>query len=183
MEHLFSDGQLSPSSLVIIGVLAVVLVARNLRPRRLKIDRLWLWPAIYVVLLVSALADSQMELSPLNISLQLGAFVRGALIGWQRARFVEIRIHPETQDLSSRASPIGVLFIFAILVLRVAARGWLASHAADIHIPVVAIGTAFLVLAVAMLIAQRLEIWRRASRMLAEARAAGGPPPPSSLVS
>jgi len=38
-------------------------------------------------------------------------------------------------------------------------------------------------LAVAMLSVQRLEVWMRASKMLAEAKSGGYPPPPSSLVS
>ncbi len=183
MDRLFGDGHITPSSLVAIGVLAVILVARNLRPRRLKIDRLWLWPAVYVLLLVAALADTQIEATPLNIAILGGAFVVGAMIGWQRARFIEIHIHPETQDLTSRASPVGILFIFGILVLRVALRDYLETNAIAWHVPVVEIGTGFLVLAVAMLAAQRFEVWRRASRMLAEAQAAKGPPPPSSLVS
>jgi hypothetical protein len=186
MGSLFGGGgQLTPSSLIAIGVLAVVLVVRNLRPRRLRIERLWLWPAIYVILLGSALFDTQLELNLLNIALLTAAVAIGGAIGWQRARFTEIRVHPETHELSSRASPIGVLFIFAILVLRIAARDWLASNPSTLHIPVVAIGTALLVMVIATLIAQRLEIWRRASRMLAEARAAtaaGLPPPPESLV-
>jgi len=183
MEHLFSGSNMAPS-LIAIGVAAVILVLRNSRPRQLKIERLWLWPAIYVVLLGFSLADTPLDVTPFNIGLQAAAFAVGGGIGWQRARFIEIRIHPETHELASRASPIGVLFIFAILVLRLALRDWVAQNASSWHIPVVDIGTAFLVLAVGMLVGQRLEVWRRATRMLAEARAAGdGPPPPSSLVS
>jgi hypothetical protein len=51
-----------------------------------------------------------------------------------------------------------------------------------LDVPVIAIGDALAVLAVSMLAVQRLEVWRRASQMLAEARGAIGPPPPSSLV-
>jgi hypothetical protein len=50
-------------------------------------------------------------------------------------------------------------------------------------VPIAAVTDAFIVLAVAMLSTQRLEVWLRASKMLAEAKAAGHPPPPSSLVS
>jgi hypothetical protein len=183
VEHLFSGPNMAPS-LIAIGVAAVILVLRNSRPRQLKIERLWLWPMIYVVLLGFSLADTTFDVTAFNIGLQVAAFAIGGVIGWQRARFMEIRIHPQTHELSSRASPIGVLFIFAILVLRLALRGWVAQNATGWHVPLVDIGTAFLVLAVGMLVAQRLEIWRRATRMLAEARAAGGgPPPPESLVS
>ena len=169
--------------LVPLGIVAVVIVLRNSRPRRLKIERLWVTPAIYLILLASALAEAPPPLTPISIAILVSAFAIGAAIGWQRARFTQIHIHPETHDLSSRASPIGILFIFAILVVRYAARDFLSGSAAEMHVPLVAITDGFLLLAIAMLTTQRLEIWQRASRMLAEAKAAGGPPPPQSIVS
>ncbi|HLY81099.1 MAG TPA: hypothetical protein VKQ70_17095 [Caulobacteraceae bacterium] len=166
-----------------IGIALIIIVARNSRPRRLRIERLWLLPAIYLVLTVSALAAAPPPITPISIGLLvLGALI-GAGLGWQRARFTEIHIHPETHDLSSRSSPIGMIFIFAILLLRVGARDFLATHPNLLDVPVIAVGDALLVMVVATLAAQRLEIWRRASQMLAEAQGAVGPPPPSSLVS
>jgi hypothetical protein len=81
--------------------------------------------------------------------------------------------------LSSRQSPIGLVFIFAIFAVRYGARDLLASNAGLLHIPAAAALDAFFALAIAMLSVQRLELWTRASRMLAEAEAAkqGGAPP------
>jgi hypothetical protein len=169
--------------LVPLGIAAVVLVVRNSRPRRLKIERLWMTPAIYLVLMGSALAEAPPPLTPVSIAILVAAFALGAAIGWQRGRFTQIHIHPETHDLTSRASPIGIIFIFAILLLRYGARDFLATHPDFLHLPVIAIGEALLVMVVATLIAQRLEIWRRASQMPAEAKGAVGPRPPTSLVS
>ena len=166
-----------------IGIAVIVIVLRNSRPRRLQIERLWVLPAIYLVMTISALAAAPPPVTPVSIGLLVLGFLIGAGLGWQRARFTEIHIHPETHDLTSRSSPIGIIFIFAILVLRYGAAGYLRAHPQTLGIPVVAIGEALLVMVVATLSAQRLEIWRRASLMLAEARGAIGPPPPSSLVS
>jgi hypothetical protein len=166
-----------------IGIALVVIVARNSRPRRLRIEMLWLLPAIYLVMLGAALVAAPPPVTPVSIGLLVLGFLIGAGLGWQRARLMEIRIHPETHDLSSRASPIGIIFIFAILLLRYGAAGFLRTHPDVLDVPVIAIGESLLVLAVAMLAVQRLEVWRRASQMLAEARNAIGPPPPSSLVS
>lgn len=171
------------SYLVPLAVVLLVVVLRNSRPRRLRIERLWLYPAIYLVLLVTTLAAAPPPVTPLSIGLLVAAFAIGVGLGWQRGRFMQIHIHPETHDMTSRSSPIGLVFIFAILVLRYAARDLLAGDAATLHLPIVAIGDAFIVLAVAMLSTQRLEVWLRASRMLAEARGGSGPPPPSSIVS
>ena len=167
-----------------LGVAAVIIVLRNSRPRRLKIERLWTLPVIYVLLVAASLAEAPPPLTPVSIAILVGAFAIGAAIGWQRARFTQIHIHPETHDLTSRSSPIGILFIFAILVVRVAGRDLLAGSAETMHLPLIAITDGFLLLAIAMLTVQRLEVWQRASRMLAEAKAAGpGPPPPQSIVS
>ena len=167
-----------------LGVAAVIIVLRNSRPRRLKIERLWTLPVIYVLLVTASLAEAPPPLTPLTIGILVLAVVLGAALGWQRGRFMQIHIHPETHDLTSRASPIGILFIFAILVVRVAGRDLLAGSAETMHLPLIAITDGFLLLAIAMLTAQRLEVWQRASRMLAEAKAAGpGPPPPQSIVS
>lgn len=163
--------------LVPLGVAAVIIILRNSRPRRLKIERLWALPVIYVVLVGAALAQAPPPLTPLSIAILVGAVAIGAAIGWQRGRFTQIHIHPETHDLTSRASPIGLLFIFAILVVRYAARDLLAGNAGMLHLPIVAITDGFLLLAIAMLSVQRLEVWQRASRMLAETKGASGPPP------
>jgi len=170
------------SYLVPLAVVGLVIILRNSRPRRLKIERLWLYPAIYLVLLATTLAAAPPPVTPLSIGLLVGGFLIGAALGWQRGRLTNIHIHPETHDLTSRASPIGLLFIFAILVLRYAARDFLASDAGGLHLPIVAIGDAFIVLAVAMLSVQRLELWMRASKMLAEAKAGAGPPSPPKIV-
>jgi len=184
---MFSDashGASLASYLVPLGVVAVIIVLRNSRPRKLKIERLWVTPAIYLILMASALAEAPPPLTPVSFAILVGAFAIGAAIGWQRARFTQIHIHPETHDLTSRSSPIGILFTFAILVVRYAARDLLAGNAKLLHLPIVAITDGFLLLVIGMLTTQRLEVWQRASRMLAEAKgAAPGPPPSQSIVS
>jgi hypothetical protein len=169
--------------LVPMAVVLAVVLLRNRQPRRLRIEQLWVTPAIYLVLLASTLAAAPPPLTPISVSILAASFVLGAGLGWQRGRLTQVHIHPETHDLTSRASPIGIVFIFAILVVRYAARDLLAGNAAPLHLPIVAITDGFIVLAVAMMSVQRLEVWQRASRMLAEAKAAVGPPPPTSLVS
>jgi len=169
--------------LVPLAVVFVVIILRNSRARALKIERLWVAPAIYLAMLVAALYAEPPPVTPLSIGILVASFLIGAAIGWQRGRFVQVHIHPETGELSSRASPIGLIFIFGILAVRILGRNFLATHAGELHLPVIAVTDGFFVLAVAMLSVQRLEVWMRASKMLAEAKSGGYPPPPSSLVS
>jgi len=138
---------------------------------------------VYIALLASSLAAAPPPITPLSIGILVAAFLIGAAIGWQRGRFTEIRIHPETHDLSAQQSPIGMVFILAIFAVRYGARDFLAANAASLHLPVIAALDAFFVLAVAMIAVQRLELWLRASQMLADAKRDGGPPfPPNDLV-
>jgi len=67
-------------------------------------------------------------------------------------------------------------------LVKVGARDFLQPYAASLRLPVLAVTDGLAVLAIAMQAAQRLEVWIRASRMLAEAKSAIGPPPPSSIV-
>jgi hypothetical protein len=169
-----SPGASPLSYLLPLGIALVIIVARNSRPRKLCIERLWLYPAIYMVLMVSALAAAPPPLTPVSIGLLVLGFAIGVALGWQRGRFTRIDIHPETHDLTSRASPIGLVLIFAILALRYAVRDVLTEPIAGV--PVLAAGEALLVMAVAMLSTQRLELWLRARRMLADAQAGAAPP-------
>jgi len=169
------------SYLIPIGIAAVVILLRNSRPRRLRIESLWILPALYLVMLAGALAAAPPPLTPVGIGLLALGFALGAGLGWQRGRFTKIDIHPETHELSARQSAIGLVFIFAIVAVRYGARNLLAANAGALHIPLAAALDAFVALAIAMLSVQRLEVWLRASKMLAEAKAAkavASPPPP-----
>lgn len=159
-------------------VVVVVVVLRNLRPRRVKIERLWIGPCLYLVLMAMALAGAPPPLTPATVILLVVGFLLGAAAGWQRGRFIRLHIDPATHDITSRASVFGIVFILAIFALRYAGRDLLAGNAALLHIPLVAVGDAFLVLALTMVSTQRLEVWQRATRMLAEAKAGSGPRPP-----
>src|SRR5215469_13702055 len=132
--------------LIPVGVAVAVIILRNSRPRRLRIETLWVLPAIYVALLASSLAAAPPPLTPVSLGMIGLGLMLGAAVGWQRGRFTQIDIHPETHDLTSRQSPIGLVFIFAILAVRYGARSLLTADAGTLHIPVVAALDAFFAL-------------------------------------
>ena len=71
------------SYLVPLAVVALVIVLRNSRPRRLKIERLWTLPAIYVVLAIAALYEAPPPVTPVSIAILVVAgenFELGRLI-------------------------------------------------------------------------------------------------------
>ena len=165
------------SYLLPIGVALVVILLRNSRPRRLRVESLWILPTVYVLLLASSLAAAPPPVTPASVGLLVLGFALGAALGWQRGRFTKIDIDPQTHEMSSQQSVIGLVFILAIFAVRFGARGLLAANAGALHIPIAAALDAFFALAIAMLSVQRLEVWLRASKMLADARAAKAPPP------
>ncbi|MFL5297282.1 MAG: hypothetical protein ACJ798_12955 [Phenylobacterium sp.] len=151
-------------------VVIALVIARNLRARRLRIESLWIAPVMIVALVALSLSQEGMP-SPLALGADIAALVAGALLGWWRARFTQITIDPATHELTSRASPVGMLVILAVFAVRYGIRFYAAENAGSLGVPVNVIADAALVLSVGLVCAQRLEIALRASRLLADARA------------
>ncbi len=154
----------------IIVVLAIILL-RNSRSRRLRIERMWVRPVIFGALMATTLAAAPPPATLVAIGLLIAAFGVGAALGWQRGRFMHIEAHPETHELSSRASPFGMLLILGLVALRFGLRS-VATDSPAAGIPATLATDALLVLAGGMMMAQNLEMWLRARRLLAEARTA-----------
>jgi len=163
--------------LIPIAIAAMVILLRNARPRRLRVEGLWIIPVVYVGILVALLAAAPPPVTPVAIGVLVAGAAIGGVIGWQRGRFTRIDLDPQTHEMTSRASVIGIAFILIVLLARVGLRSMAADGQLSIGVPPLVIADGLLVLAVFMLSAQRLEIWLRATRMLADARA-GGPPSP-----
>ena len=162
---------------IIIAMGLVIL--RNSRARRLRIEAMWITPVMIVALIGLALygetARGGLVLTPLNIGLDVAGLLVGALLGWWRARFTNITVDPATHELTSRASPIGMVVIMGILVLRTVIRTYAASSNGPLGQWGPPLTDALLVMSVGLVCAQRLEIFLRASRLLAEARGGGSP--------
>jgi hypothetical protein len=155
--------------LVAIGLV----ILRNSRARRLRIETIWVMPVV-ILALVGLSFTAQGMPTPLMLGLDIAALVIGAALGWWRARFTHISVDPATHQLTSRASPIGMLVILAIFALRYAVRLYAPQGASALGVPAIAIADALLIITVGLVCAQRLELALRATRLLAEARA-GGP--------
>jgi Protein of unknown function (DUF1453) len=155
-----------------VPLVAIALVIlRNARARRLRIETLWIMPVVILVL-VGLSFSQQGAPSPLVLGVDIGALAVGGLLGWWRARFTHISVDPATHQLTSRASPVGMLLILAIFALRYGIRLYAAQDAGGL--PVNAVADAALAVTVGLVCAQRLELALRATRLLNEARA-GGP--------
>jgi hypothetical protein len=169
------------AALIPIAIAMGLVILRNSRARRLRIEAMWVAPVIIVALIgvtlfgeSKAAAQSGQPFSPLSIGMDLAAVIVGALLGWWRARFTNISIDPATHELTSRASPIGMVVILGVLVIRTAVRVYATQNASALGEWGPPLADALLVLSVGLVCAQRLEIYLRASRLLTEARARAG---------
>jgi hypothetical protein len=154
----------------LVLVLIVYRLRNGAREKVLKIERLWVIPAL--LLIIGGLMIWQTPIAGFGWIWLVPTFAAGAALGYWRGRFTLVTVNPETHDLTSRTSAAGLYLIVAVLVVRLGLRVFLTAEASTWHLNVALITDAFLVFAVVLVAAQRLEIWIRARGLLAEARAA-----------
>lgn len=156
-------------AVVIAGVL-VLRLRRMSRARPLKLERLWILPAILTVGAAAMLV--QLPPHPRDWPWIAAAFVIGAGLGWLRGSMMAIEIDPETHALNTRAAPAAVVFILALFAIRFGLRQALTTNAGAWHLSAALLTDAFILFAVGLLGVQRLEMAIRARRLLSAARQA-----------
>ena len=153
---------------VVIAVVMALRIRRMKSVRPLRIEQLWIVPAIYLV--VVALLFVENAPSPAGWACAAVALVAGGLLGWQRGKLMRIHVDPETHALGQQASMAGMVFLIALIAVRYAAR----TAGGDLHMDVALMTDTLAALALGMFSMQRLEMYLRAKRMLADARMARG---------
>jgi len=153
--------------LVFLGLV----ILRNARSRTLRIERLWISPALVMLLTVLSFAASPTP-TPVGVAMDFVALAVGCGLGWWRARASRFTIDPQTHVITSKVSPAGMLLILGIFAARYLLRAFLSADATALHVSAVEASDSFLILAVGLVSAQRIEWLIRARRLLAEAKAA-----------
>ena len=148
---------------------AIVVVVLALRMRRmgqmrpLKLETLWVVPALYLV--VATLMYWQLPPRGWVAIASIAALLIGAAVGWQRGKMMHIHVDPETHALNQKASPAAM---FALVVVRSGARAVLGQGGgvspAMLTDPLIAF-------ALGMFTLTRVEMYLRAKQLLEEARA------------
>ncbi|WP_448663618.1 CcdC protein domain-containing protein [Sphingomonas sp. CJ20] len=155
--------------LVVVVVLALRM-RRMARERPLKIEYLWVVPALYLV--VAGAMFVRFPPSPIGAAVSLVALAVGAALGWQRGKLMRITVDPQTHAISQRGSVAAMLFIVVLILVRMGAREAATLGGASLHIDVMLVTDVLVALALGLLSAQRLEMYLRARRLLEQARAA-----------
>lgn len=154
------------------AVIAIVFALRWRRMRRerpLKLEQLWIFPALY-----AALAGYMLYRFPpvgWGWAFVVLALILGAAFGWQRGKLMRITVDPETHAINQQASPWAMLFILLLIAVRTGARSMGDSW---LHLNTMAITDMLIAFALGLFTSQRIEMYRRARKLLDAARTARG---------
>ena len=152
---------------VTIGIIVIVIALRlrkagQMRP--LKLGNLWVVPALYLA--VAAMMFAQLPPTGwVAIASVIGLAV-GAAVGWQRGKMMHIHVDPETHALNQKASPAAMLFLVALIVIRMLGKGLLGAEGVSTAM----LTDPLIAFALGMFTLQRVEMYLRAKRLLEEAR-------------
>jgi hypothetical protein len=138
------------------------------KARRLRLERLWILPVLY-----AAAVGFVFWSAPPHGTIWFWCLLAlgiGAALGWVRGKLMRIAVDPETHELSQTASPAALLFIVALIGIRVASRAMAVQMAGPGHSGVMVATDILMAFALGFLAFQRVEIFLRAQRMLSEAR-------------
>jgi len=157
-------------------ILALIL-RRNLQSRTLKMERLWVYPAILLLLAGETFMNVGVP-GPVTLAGYAVALAVGGVIGWYRGRLTHITIDPQTHEFTSRASIIGTILIGVVFAARYGLRMAVANGGAGpmplgLHLDVAGITGGLMLFALAMMSVQRIEMFLRCQKLLAEARGGG----------
>jgi hypothetical protein len=152
---------------ITIGFVVLVIALRMRRMgqmRPLKLESLWVVPALYLVV-AAIIFYQQPPTGWVAIATAIGLLI-GAAVGWQRGKMMQIHVDPETHALNQKASPAAMIFLIALIAVRMLGRGVLGSEGvspAMLTDPLIGF-------ALGMFSVQRIEMYLRAKRLLEEAR-------------
>lgn len=156
--------------LVVFVVIFAFRARRMSQVRPLKLERLWIVPAIYLVLVVVTFVTKPP--SEIGWLVSLVALAIGAGAGWPRGRMMAILVDPATHQLNQKGSPIAILFLFAIIAVKVVAQ----NEGSTMGLDAALVTDAALAFGLGMFTMTRVEMYLRAQRMLAGARAVQATP-------
>jgi O-antigen/teichoic acid export membrane protein len=138
------------------------------RARPLRLRTLWVLPVLFMV--VVGFVFTSMPPKPWGVAAFVFGLAIGSAVGWQRARWMRLHVEGEADDarVMMRQSPAALLLVMAIAGFRMVFKS-AATNGADqaAHLPVAALTLtdALLGFALGMIVAQRVELWRRAREL------------------
>jgi len=156
-------------TIVIVSFVLALRMRRLSQTRPLKLEWLWVVPAIYALIAAGMFASYPPTSQGWAFSAL--ALVIGAGIGWQRGRMMHIEVDPETHVLNQKASPAAILFVIILIALRLGTRAAAQASGSYLHLNAMAATDLLIAFALGLFVTQRVEMFLRARRLLDAARA------------
>jgi len=151
---------------VIMAVVAALRWRSMRRERLLKVELLWVLPAVYAA--VVAVVFFEVPPTPAGWGWSALALGVGGAIGWYRGSMMRISVDPATGTLRQKASPAAFLLLIGLLVVRNVARQQLGGGYGPGHHAMLATDVA-MAFALGLIAVTRIEMALRARRLLATA--------------
>lgn len=151
--------------IVIAGTILAFRARRMTQMRPLKIERLWIVPAVYLILV--AFLYIKGPPSPVGWAICVAMLILGGAIGWQRGKLMEIHVDPETHAINQKGSYAAIVFLVALFAVKFAAQ----TGTQALHVNVAVLTDALAALALGLFTVTRVEMYLRAKRLLEIARA------------
>ena len=150
---------------VIIAVVLGLRMRSMSRERPLKLETLWVVPVLYLLIAGSMLFA--LTPPPLGWGLLFAGLGLGIAVGWHRGKLIRID-RTETGELRQKASPLAMLLLLALVVLKLGARAIFGESAAgQPGSSAMLLTDCFIGFALGLLSATRLELYLRARRISA----------------
>jgi hypothetical protein len=151
---------------IFLGIL-VFRLRRAMRSRPFNLKFIWILPALFVVLsiiTVATLPPSGGEWLWVALSLALGAG-----IGWFNGRTINLSVNTSDGSVTAKATPLAMLFIVALVLVRIGMRAMMSAQAQTYHLRPALIQNAFMALALGLFVTRAVEMGLRAWRLKREA--------------
>ena len=156
------------TTLIPFVVIAVVLTLRfrsMSRERPLKLETLWIVPVVYSLIAGSMLFA--LPPPPIGWGLIAVGLAAGLTLGWYRGKMIRIERNAETGELRQRASPLAMMLLLVLIVIKFGARSIFGeSAAAHPGSGAMMLTDAFIGFALGLLSATRLELYLRGRQLL-----------------
>ena len=176
-----------PGAKALVGYLPLLIFAGIMlwrmrtmdKARPLQLRTLWVLPVLFAA--VVAFVFASLPPGIIGLACFVAGMALGAVVGWKRAQFM--RLHVEGEGTGARVmirqSPAALLLIMAIAGIRMLSRSALddgvmgnaGMSGSPAHLPVAAVTLtdALLGFALGMIVAHRIELWRRAKALVRDA--------------
>ena len=149
---------------VIFAVIFAFRIRRMSRERPLKLEQLWIVPAIYLVLVAATFAATPPR--AIGWAASVAALLVGSAVGWQRGKAMRITLDPATHRLNHRASPLAMLILLALVGVRMGLR----VEGSRLHLDAFLVTDVLLAFALGLFAATRAEMYLRGRRLLDQPR-------------